>query len=244
MPPAVAPGPEVRRAIAQVGGKGGGNFGDGLAQQRRLDDHFAGELHARPLQAQPVEAVAGERAQAAMGVVDARAEQYVEQAGQGRIADVAVLPGHGARLDAALESRAHAEIGATEQLADHRRRFHEIVGAVGVAHHEEAAVGGLEARHERGAIAASRDGNNARTQLAGEGLAAVRAAIVCDHHLAGEAVAFADKIQRRSRAGNAVFQRHRLIEARHHDADIDDVRQDNPQDLRSVGARSAPWEGV
>jgi len=50
------------------------------------------------------------------GVANAGPEQNIQNARQDRIADVSVLPGHGARLDASPEARSHAQIGALHQL--------------------------------------------------------------------------------------------------------------------------------
>jgi hypothetical protein len=108
------------------------------------DDHLGGELHARRAQIQPRQDIAAQRAHAAVCVVDAGAEEEVEQARENRVADVAVQPGHRAGLDVV-----HA-------IADHHLRpvlerrheswdLVEVVGQIGVGHHDVAAARGREA---------------------------------------------------------------------------------------------------
>ena len=145
VPPAVAP-----RAQDGAGGREDrGQASPALRRcavlQARLDHHLAGEFHAVAIQlerARKASRLIARRPQWASSI--ARAEEEVEDAGQRRIADIAVLPGHGAGGDAALEARAHAQIGALDQLADHRHGLAEIVGAVGVAEDEIAAARGIE----------------------------------------------------------------------------------------------------
>jgi len=52
--------------------------------------------------------------------------------------EIAVQAGHGARRNLALEARAHDELGAAPVGVDIRLDDAEIVGAVGVAHDDEA----------------------------------------------------------------------------------------------------------
>jgi hypothetical protein len=61
------------------------------------DHHLGGELHAGRAQVEHGQDVAAEAAHAAVGVLDAGAEEEVEDAGEDRVADVAVQPRHGAR---------------------------------------------------------------------------------------------------------------------------------------------------
>src|SRR5262245_13667011 len=100
MPPAVAEAAQVWRAIAAIGAERRRHFADLLPLQAGLDDHLAGELHAWSGQAKLLVGILAETAQAAVRVADRRTEEQVQDAGQHGIADVAVQPGHGARLDA------------------------------------------------------------------------------------------------------------------------------------------------
>ena len=99
--------------------------------------------------------VAADGAHAAVGVAHAGAEEEVEDAGEHRVADVAVEPGHRARLDAA-HAVAHHEVGALVELLDEARDVAEVVGEVGVGHHDVVAGGGREAGQVGAAVAAPR----------------------------------------------------------------------------------------
>ena len=122
---------------------------------RGPDDHLGGELHPGRAQVQPGQHVAADRPHAAVRVADAGAEQEVEDAGQDRVADVAVQPRHGAGMDV-VHPVAHHELGAGLELLDEARDLVEVVGEVGVGHHDVAAAGGGEAGEVRAAVAASR----------------------------------------------------------------------------------------
>ena len=63
--------------------------------------------------------VAAQRAHAAVGVFDARAEEQVQEAREQRVADVAVQPRHRAGLDV-VHAVAHHELRAVVQLATKR----------------------------------------------------------------------------------------------------------------------------
>ena len=81
------------------------------------DDHLGGELHAGRAQ---VERAAGRRGGSARmpqwASRDAGAEEEVEDAGEHRVADVAVQPRHRARLDV-VHPVAHHQLGAVVELA-------------------------------------------------------------------------------------------------------------------------------
>ena len=81
-------------------------------------------------------------------------EEEVERAGEDRVADVAVQPRHGAGLDA-VHAVAHDEVGAVLELLEEARDLAEVVGQVGVGHHDVAAAGGGEAGHVGVAVAAA-----------------------------------------------------------------------------------------
>ena len=101
----------------------------------RADHHLGGELHAGRAQIQLGQDVAAEGAHAAVRVIDAGAEQQVEEPRQQRVADVAVQPWHGARLDV-LHPVADDHVGAVLELGDEARDLVEVVRQVGVGHHD------------------------------------------------------------------------------------------------------------
>ncbi len=125
-----------------------GNSPDVEALLGGPDDHLGGELHAGRAQVEPGQDVAAQAAHAAVGVADAGAEEHVEHAGQHRVADVAVQPGHRARVDV-VHPVAHDEVGAVLELLDEARDLAEVVGQVGVAHDDVLAARGGEARRGR-----------------------------------------------------------------------------------------------
>ena len=122
-------------------------------------------------------------AHAAVGVADAGAEEEVEHAGEHRVADVAVQPGHRAGLDV-LHPVAHHEVGALLELLDEARDVVEVVGEVGVGHHDVVAARGGEAGQVGAAVAAPRLEHHQRAGVAGQLGAAVVRAVVGDDHLA------------------------------------------------------------
>ena len=71
-------------------------------------------------QVEPRQHVAAQRAHAAVRVADAGAEEDVEDAGEHRVADVAVQPRHRARVDV-VHPVAHHELGAVVELLDEAR---------------------------------------------------------------------------------------------------------------------------
>ncbi len=97
--PAVAEARELRLAAARV------VLDRELADDELLlggaDHHLGSELHPGRAQVEPREHVAPQRAHPAVRVVDAGAEQQVEEARKQRVADVAVVPRHRARMDVA-----------------------------------------------------------------------------------------------------------------------------------------------
>ena len=95
-----------------------------------------------------------------------------------------MLPRHGAGFDATGEARTHADVGTRDETRDHGNRFAEIVGPIGVAHDDVAAVGSRSATPQCRTIAALVDPYDARAERRGQRLAAVGAAVIGDHDLA------------------------------------------------------------
>ena len=70
-------------------------------------------------------------------------EQHVQEAGEQRVADVAVVPRHRARVDV-LHPVADHHVGAALEFGEEVRRLAEVVGQVGVGHQDVLAPGGSE----------------------------------------------------------------------------------------------------
>src|SRR5574341_378809 len=112
MSPTVAKAAQVRRTIAAIWMQDRGDFADLLPVQAGLDHHLAGELHARRGQAEALVSIFAKTAQTAMGVADRTAEKQIQDAGQHRVAEIAMQPRHGSRSNAALETIAHDQVVA------------------------------------------------------------------------------------------------------------------------------------
>ncbi len=134
--PAVAEAREFALAAARV--VFDRELGDPQLLLGGADHHLRGELHAGRAQVKARQHVAAQRAHAAVGVVDAGAEEEVEQARQDRVADVVVQPRHRARLDV-VHAIADHHLGAVLKRRDEVRDLVEVVGQVGVGHHDVAA---------------------------------------------------------------------------------------------------------
>ena len=206
---------------AAIGPERDRNLGDFTARQGGLEDHLAGELHARRGQVQIVETAPRERPKPAMGVAHPGAEKCAQDCREDRIADMAVFPGHRVGLDLAAKARAHAQVVAVNQRFHHGDGFQEVIGAVRVAHDEIAATRGFHSGDESGAVSALGHRDHARAGSARERLAAVGAAVVGDDDLAIETEADPDRLDRLARPVDACRDRRRLVQARHDDRDAD-----------------------
>src|SRR5262249_29180637 len=156
-----------------------------------------------------------ESADAAMRIADRRVEQDVENACEHRIADIAVLPWHGAGFNVSLEPRSHAQVGAAGELGHHRDGVVEVIGAVGISHHDVTAGRSRHAPLQSRAVAAPCNWHAVRTEPLCNGLAAVSATVVSDDNLALEAERQSHLVERLVSVRNALRQAMRLIEARH-----------------------------
>src|SRR6202030_3084790 len=75
VPPAVAPGSKMRRAVAAIFVEGGWHLVDAHVLQPGLDHHLAGELHPRRAEPHALVGVLSESAQSAMKVTDPNTEE-------------------------------------------------------------------------------------------------------------------------------------------------------------------------
>ncbi|HTT84229.1 MAG TPA: hypothetical protein VMF67_12160 [Rhizomicrobium sp.] len=120
-----------------------------------------------------------------MRVIDAGAKKHIQDAGQHRIADITVLPGHGTVRDSALESRPHAQTCAVDQLANHRNAVRKIIAAVGIAHQQISPERAVTSADQRRAIAPHWYIDDARAEFSRQRLAAIGRTIVSNDNLAG-----------------------------------------------------------
>ena len=100
-------------------------------------------------------------------------------------------------------------------------RVAEIVGAVGVAHHQKASIGQTHAVDDRRAISARLAMNDRRAKRTGEQLAAVGAAVVGNDDFARQSEPVAHLLQGLPGVDDAMRQAARLVEAGHDDRHID-----------------------
>ncbi len=213
MPPAVAPGTEMGKTRAAVGIESGGRLGNAHARQSGLDDHLRRKLHARGAEIHAGERVAGEAAEPAVKVPHRRTKKQTADAAENRIADAAILPGHGAGPDAALKTISHDEIVAFAEFFDERPEGAKVVAVVGIAHDHVASAGGHCGAMNRRAVAAHGNVHDARAVPQGEFHGAIGRSVVADHDLAGNSAAR----QKSGGLANAAPQGLGFIETRHHD---------------------------
>ena len=212
VPPAVAPGAQVRRAAAAVGAQHGGHLCDGPARHRRPNHELARELHAGRAQAELARLVGAEGADAAVEVADVPLEEQPADEREHRVAQVLVQEGHGTGLDPALEPVAHHQVVAGTHGLDEGAEVVERVAVVGIGHQDVSTARGLDASADGGAVAAHRHVDHARPGRAGEVLRPVGAAVVGEDHLARHA----QLAHRGERLAHAHLDGLGLVEARQH----------------------------
>ena len=103
--------------------------------------------------------------------------------GEDRVADVAVQPRHRAGLDV-VHAVADHHLGAVLERRDEARDLVEVVGQVGVGHHDVAPARGREAGEVGAAVAAPAFDDHARARLLGQARGVVLGVVVGDDHLA------------------------------------------------------------
>ena len=124
-----------------------------------------------------------------MCIAHAGTEQEIEDPRKDRIADVAMMPWHCARLDLAAQPVAHDDFVAGLPFLDETRQLLEIVAVVGVAHDDERSARFLDALAQSVAVAFERGVNDARPVRSGDVDRAVGRAVVGDDHLAAHTCA-------------------------------------------------------
>src|ERR1700688_3364963 len=123
MPPSIAPGAEVRRAIPTVGSKRRWNFRDAQTEGRGLHDHLTRKFHAQCPQLELFDLILAESAEAAMKIPHRTFEEQPSQSRQNRISQVAVQSRHRARQNFPPETIAHHQVIA---FAEFRYKFVQL----------------------------------------------------------------------------------------------------------------------
>ena len=127
------------------------------------------------------------------------------------VAQIAMQQRHRARFDFAFEPVPQHKFIALAQLRQKRPEVTKIIAAVRIAHDDEASVGGQNASPQRGAIAADRDFNDARTRSQRDVSRAIGASVICDNDFARDA----RLLEEAKRLGDTCRKRFGLIQARH-----------------------------
>ena len=220
VPPAVAPGAQVRRAAAPVRLQCGRYLDQRVPGERGAYDQLGGELHARHAESERPDALPVEAADAAVEVADLlQPEHEASDPRQDRVAQIPVQERHGTGSDAALEPVAHDHVVALAQLVDERAEVGQVVGVVRVGHDDVPPAGRLDAGHQCAAVAADRGGHHAGPVLLGDALRTVGRPVVADQDLAVDA----EVVQALAGLLDAHGERLRLVETRQDDADLDRV---------------------
>ena len=235
VPPAVPPGAQVRRPRPAVLAERDRDLADAKAEEGRLDDHLARELHPGRPEADAVDRLLPEAADAAVEVRDRDAEEEASEEGEDGVPEPAVKKRHGARLDPALEARAHDEVVPFLEPGHEGGDLAEVVGVVCVAHDDVTPPRRGDSAEERGTVAPLGDGDDPRAGALGDLLRAVGRAVVGHDHLAREP----GGAERLDGAPHAAFERLGFVQARHQDRDEEGRRVH-----AGIVARVRPEPGV
>ena len=203
----------------------------------RLHDHLARPLHADGAQVEREDLVAAECAHAAVKVARLAAEEQPRDEGEHRIADVFVERRHRAGLDPAREAIAHHQIVPRAQRVDERIDGGEVVRVIRIRHEDIGTARGIDAAHERGAVALRAYVDDARTRRARDLARTVGGAVVGDDDLAVDA-----KTRKRGHAlTHDVADRRLLVETGDDDREFEVVGHAHatPRSFRDAGTAAA-----
>jgi hypothetical protein len=159
------------------------NFLNAQTAQGRLGDHFRGEFHSAADQAEPLNGRFGEAAQAAMKIVDRRAEKKAPDEAENRVTQIAMKERHGARRNPSLESVAHHDLCPGSQALHVAVEPRKIIAVVGVTHDDKRAPGCFNPRHQRGAISWRCGVDHSRARCCCNRHGIVSGPVVRDHDL-------------------------------------------------------------
>ena len=155
-----------------------------------------------------------------MEVADLRRIEQPSDEAQYRVTQIAVQRRHRTLGDPALKAVAHYEVIAAAQLGDERHQPQEVIAVVAVGHRDEGATAGDDARLQCRAVAAHRHRDDARPQVGRDFLTTVGRAVVGDDDLTHDAACRQEAVRLFDTDG----QRLGLVEAGHHDRQLDRVR--------------------
>src|SRR5687768_2298487 len=209
----------MRNAVASVAMQRGGHFRDAPADERRLYDELAGELHSRGAEVERTNGSAIESAQSAMEIAHPGAKEKASDEAEHRIAEVAVQRGHRPPPDAALEPVAHHQQVALAQLVHERVEVAEVVAVIGIAHDDEPAACHRDAGSERRTVTALGHCYDAGARGPREPGRLVRGAVVGNQNFSFDAGTLQESPCLLYAPGN----RGRLVEARHENGEFRDT---------------------
>src|SRR5678816_742072 len=124
-----------------------------------------------------------------MKVAYGAVEERATDAGEDRVADVAMQDGHRPRCDAASKAVPHHEFNARAKPLDERLERGEVVTVVRVSHDHIPTAGRVDASGERSAVAALRHGHQTCPVLRGDLLTSIGTTVVRDDDFAADAAA-------------------------------------------------------
>ncbi len=156
-----------------------------------LDHHLRREFHAGASLVEPAVKLFCEPAQAAIDIMDRRAEPDSRHGREHGISPPPVQERHGRFFDAAPARRQPAakhERVAGAQLFHKPAQIAEVVTVVRIPHDDECPARRLDAAHQRRPVAFFRDIHDTRAAVEGYLPGAVGAAVVGQDHLPGNLV--------------------------------------------------------
>ena len=193
------------------------HFSQLQTRQRCTHDHLAGKLHSSRAQFETQNRFAREASKPAVKIPQIDVEKQAADEAQHWIAEITMQRRHRSGFDAAFEAIAHDQIRAVAQFFQERLQRIEVVTIVGIAHDNVSPARGGNSGYQGGAVAAGRHIDNPCSELAGNALGAVGAAVVGDDHLAGDAFALKECQPLFDAGGNGFG----FIQARHHDRELE-----------------------
>jgi hypothetical protein len=152
----------------------------------------------------------------AVEVTNGALEEQPPEPREHRIAEVAILEGHRARHQPALEAIAHHQVIAGTQPFHEELELRKVIAVVGVAHHDVLAERSSGAGVKRCAVATNGDVDDPRAEGSRHGLAAVGRAVVGDHDFPIDV----GSGEKRLCLLDTGRQRLGLVEARHQNAQL------------------------
>ena len=155
-----------------------------------------------------------------MEVVHLRREEQAPDAREDGVADVLVQERHRARVNATRESVAHHEVVPFAQALQERIDARKVVAVVGIAHDDELALRRLDPALKSSAVPLALHRHDPGAGARGELSRPVGAPVVGDDHFTDDA----EPVEALQRVAHARLDGLRLVKARHHDRQLDRIR--------------------